>query len=312
MEGGEERTQRSDLLRADNAELVIMQNGRPKQAPYVRLLLPTEAAQIADFLKTKREDEKLAETALQLFKSKLGDKLSDKLEDCWDDPVTSNVDKAKSTMDLILQYTQTNIEDQVATLQNDINVLLPATTAAGGLLLHQQMCFLQRCLGKIGKDHKLPESSLLAIISKKLQGPIFSNLKFYHQQYAGNTEPTVRAASEYGEPPVKKANQCQVTWSELGENLQQLVAPESDAAPTTLVNCSTAKSQEEVVSYYTQAHSQFKPFAGARIPPPANGLSGWTQSSSKAFQQFQPPRPISDPFQQYPRQFLQQQQQQQQ
>jgi len=42
-------------------------------------------------------------------------------------------------MDLILQYTQTNIEDQVATLQNDINVLLPATTAAGGLLLHQQM-----------------------------------------------------------------------------------------------------------------------------------------------------------------------------
>ena len=73
MEGGEERTQRGDLLRADNAELVIMQNGRPKQAPYVRLFLPTEAAQIADFLKTKREDEKLAETALQLFKSKLGD-----------------------------------------------------------------------------------------------------------------------------------------------------------------------------------------------------------------------------------------------
>jgi hypothetical protein len=312
MEGGEERTQRGDLLRADNAELVIMQNGRPKQAPYVRLLLPTEAAQIADFLKTKREDEKLAETALQLFKSKLGDKLSDKLEDCWDDPVTSNVDKAKSTMDLILQYTQTNIEDQVATLQNDINVLLPATTATGGLLLHQQMCFLQRCLGKIGKDHKLPESSLLAIISKKLQGPIFSNLKFYHQQYAGNTEPTVRAASEYGEPPLKKANQSQVTWSELGENLQQLVAPESDAAPTTLVNCSTAKSQEEAVSYYTQANSQFKPFAGARIPPPANGLPGWTQSSSKAFQQFQPPRPISNPFQQYPQQFLQQQQQQQQ
>jgi len=56
---------------------------------------------MTDFLKTKREDEKLAETALQLFKSKLGDKLSDKLEDCWDDPLTSNVDKAKSTMDLI-------------------------------------------------------------------------------------------------------------------------------------------------------------------------------------------------------------------
>jgi hypothetical protein len=97
---------------------------------------------------------------------------------------------------------------------------------------------------------------------------------------------------------VKKANQCQVTWSELGENLQQLVAPESDAAPTTLVNCSTAKSQEEAVSYYTQANSQFKPFAGARIPPPTNGLPGWTQSSSKAFQQFQPPRSISNPFQQ--------------
>jgi hypothetical protein len=156
LEDGDERTQRGELLRADNAELVIMRDGRPKQAPYVRLLLPSEAAQIADFLKTKREDEKLAETALQLFKSKLGDKLSDKLEDCWDDPLTSNVDKAKSTMDLILQYTQTNIEDQVATLQNDINVLLPATTAAGGLLLHQQMCFLQRCLGK-KKNRQTPQ-----------------------------------------------------------------------------------------------------------------------------------------------------------
>jgi hypothetical protein len=68
---------------------------------------------------------------------------------------------------------------------------------------------------------------------------------------------------------MKKANQCQVTWSELGENLQQLVAPESDAAPTTLANCSTAKSQEEAVSYYTQANSQLKLFVGARIPPPA-------------------------------------------
>ena len=59
MEGGEERTQRSDLLRADNAELVIMQNGRPKQAPYVRLLLPSEAAQIADFFKLQREKRSL-------------------------------------------------------------------------------------------------------------------------------------------------------------------------------------------------------------------------------------------------------------
>ena len=77
---------------------------------------------------------------------------------------------------------------------------------------------------------------------------------------------------------MKKANQCQVTWSEFGENLQQLVAPESDAAPTTLVNCSTAKSQEEAVSFYTQANSQFKPFAGARIPPPTNGLASWMDS----------------------------------
>ena len=56
LEDGDERTQRGELLRADNAELVIMRDGRPKQAPYVRLLLPSEAAQIADFLKTKRED----------------------------------------------------------------------------------------------------------------------------------------------------------------------------------------------------------------------------------------------------------------
>jgi hypothetical protein len=62
LEDGDERTQRGELLKADNAELVIMRDGRPKQAPYVRLLLPSEAAQIADFLKTKREDEKLAET----------------------------------------------------------------------------------------------------------------------------------------------------------------------------------------------------------------------------------------------------------
>ena len=115
---------------------------------YDYALLPSEAAQMVDFLTTKRKDETLAETALQLFKSKLGDKLSDKLEDCWDDPVTSSVDKAKSTMDLILQYTQTNIEDQAATLQNDINSLLLATTAAGGLLLHASANMLSTAMSR--------------------------------------------------------------------------------------------------------------------------------------------------------------------
>ena len=91
------------------------------------------------------------DAALILFKSKLGAKLADKLGECWDDPLTKCVDKAKTTLDLILQYQQSNPDDQAAMLTADINGLLPATSIEGGLLLYNQMCFVQKCLSRLDK-----------------------------------------------------------------------------------------------------------------------------------------------------------------
>ena len=181
-------------------------NPKPVLQPYVPLLNSSEVNQLEAHQRRKESDKTLAENALLLFKSKIGPTLSEKLAITWDNPCVLCVEKAKVTLDLILQYQTANPERQAVYMVANMNRLLPATTATGGYLLYQQMCVLQRCLKRLGKEYMQPDQTLLAIIRDKLEGPNFSNLTFLHQQSGGSTAPEIRSVEDFGKPVAKRAN----------------------------------------------------------------------------------------------------------
>ena len=286
-------------------------NPEPIERAFVSILSSSDCSKIAAYLIQDNKDKDLAESALTLFKQKLGPRLSKEMLTIWNDPVIRCVDKARSTLDYIMMFQLSNPEITVAKLTNDMFSLLPATTVKGAVFLYDQMCFLQNALGRVDIKFVWPETLLLSTISLKLLGPAFHNLKFLHKQTVGHTKNVPRLASEFGNPLPKHGDSSAVTWEQLGTQLNQIAQPESDDSTTTVAHSATAVTQEEAQAWYMRSESQLgkRPFqatfssSSSAVSPP------WIQSSVKAFQPFVPRS--NNPYGQYSQQYQQQQLQQQ-
>ena len=148
--------------------------------------------------------------------------------DIWNDPDIRCVDRARSTLDYIVMFQQSNPETTVTKLTNNMFSLLPATTVKGAIFLYNQMCFLQNALGRVDKKYLWPETLLLSTISLKLLRPAFHNLKFLHKQASGIVKNVPRPASEFGNPLPVQPHTSAVTWDQVGTQLTQIADPESN------------------------------------------------------------------------------------
>jgi hypothetical protein len=230
-------------------------NPEPIERAFVSILSSSDCSKIAAYLIQDNKDKDLAESALTLFKQKLGPRLSKEMLTIWNDPQIRCVDKTRSTLDYIMMFQLSNPEITVAKLTNDMFSLLPATTVKGAVFLYDQMCFLQNALGRVDIKFVWPETLLLSTISLKLLGPAFHNLKFLHKQTVGHTKNVPRLASEFGNPLPKHGDSSAVTWAQLGTQLNQIAQPESDDSITTVAHSATAATQEEAQAFYMRPDS---------------------------------------------------------
>ena len=236
----------------DNQAAVRQAHPEPVERAFVSILSSSDCSLIAATLIQDNKNKDLAESALTLFKQKLGPKLSKEMLDIWNDPDIRCVDKARSTLDYILMFQQSNPETTVTKLTNDMFSLLPATTVKGAVFLYNQMCFLQNALGRVDKKYLWPETLLLSTISLKLLGPAFHNLKFLHKQSSGTVKNVPRPASEFGNPLPVQPHASAVTWDQVGTQLTQIADPESNDSTTTVAHLATAATQEEAQASFVQ------------------------------------------------------------
>jgi hypothetical protein len=215
LENGDEKTERM-ATHNDWKDELIERLPKPVEEQFKPLLLPSDSIKIAAVKVLETSNKTLAESALLLFKKMVGPNIADKM---------ACIDKAKCTLDLILQYQHSTPAQTVALLTADMNALLPATSVKGGLLLYNQMSFLQKALAKIGQKYKWDDIAMLATIQIKLKGDCFSQLKFYHQQTADASEPTVRNPSDFGKPVPVLESATPMTWSTFGKNLKEIAEP---------------------------------------------------------------------------------------
>ena len=139
-----------------NQALTRRNNPEPIERAFVSILSSSDCSKIAAYLIQDNKDKDLAESALTLFKQKLGPTLSKEMLTIWNDPGIRCVDKARSTLDYIMMFQLSNPEITVAKLTNDMFQLLPATTVKGAVSLYDQMCFLQNALGRVDIQYLWP------------------------------------------------------------------------------------------------------------------------------------------------------------
>jgi hypothetical protein len=183
------------------------------------------------------------------------------------------------------------------------------------------MSTIQETLTKVGAQHAMSDSVLIATIRTKLQGDAFDNLKFFHKQADGNSRPVVRAASLFGTPVPERPGTNHVSWEQLGTNLIELSETKSNGLSTSLESQALATTQEEeaMAMYSAQQQrrhpQQYHQHQQPRGPPQTGnfGPPPWL-GQSRPFQNFVRPLAYNVPAGAAPTpytQFLQSHQQQQ-
>ena len=300
---------------------ILEHHPEPKQGRFEPQLLTSEAALLAarEIENKRRKDD--ADRCLGRFKALAGNTITTDLSKTWDDPRIPSIEKAIISFDYFLQCQHTDAEGTVARLTADMNALHPATTVHGGRVLYQKMSIINETLSKVGPQHVMSDSVLIATIRTKLQGDAFDNLKFFHKQADGNTRPIVRSASLFGTPVPERPGASHVSWVQLGTNLIELSETKSTASFTSLEAQALAFTQEEPMALYAgHQHGRYPPPPSYQSQPrrsfvPAAGPPAWL-SQSRPFQNLVQPlvynRPagaVPTPYSSYLQAHQQQQQQ---
>ena len=89
---------------------------KPVEEQFKPLLLPSDSIKIAAVKVLETSNKTLAESALLLFKKMVGPNIADKMARVWDDKDIGCIDKAKCTLDIILQYQHSTPAQPVALL----------------------------------------------------------------------------------------------------------------------------------------------------------------------------------------------------